>query len=56
MGVFAYVYYSSLIRQHMVTVGAVMQLIGSSLTPTEQLQLLVDLRRYIEGQGIMIPT
>jgi phosphatidate cytidylyltransferase len=54
MGVFAYVYYSSLIRQHLVTVGAVMQTVTSGLSPEDQLQLLVDLRRYIEGQGIVI--
>jgi phosphatidate cytidylyltransferase len=55
MGVFTYVYYSSLIRQHNVTVGSLMQAIVSGLTVEDQLQLLADLRRFIEGQGITVP-
>ena len=39
MGVFTYVYYSSLIREHHVTVGSVLQTIVSGLTTEEQLEL-----------------
>lgn len=54
MGVFTYVYYSSLIRQHHVTVGAVLQTIVSGLTVEEQLELLGDMKKYLSGQGIKI--
>ena len=54
MGVFTYVYYSSLIRQHHVTVGSVLQTIVSGLTVTEQLELMSDLKRYLEGQGVTV--
>ena len=54
MGVFTYVYYSSLIRQHHVTVGSILQLIVSGLTVEEQLELISDLKRYLEGQGVKI--
>ena len=53
MGVFTYVYYSSIIKEHNVTVGSVLQTIVSSLTVEEQLELLQDLRRYLEGRGIL---
>lgn len=52
MGVFTYVYYSSLIREHHVTVGSVLQTIVSELTIDEQLELLSNLKRYLGGQGI----
>jgi phosphatidate cytidylyltransferase len=54
MGVFTYVYYTSLIRTSNVTVGSVLQTIVSSLTTEEQLQLIGDLKKYIEGQGIAV--
>jgi phosphatidate cytidylyltransferase len=54
MGVFTYVYYSSLVREHHVTVGGILQAIVSGLTVDEQLALIQDLRRYLEGQGIVI--
>jgi phosphatidate cytidylyltransferase len=54
MGVFTYVYYSSLIREHHVTVGAVLQTIVSGLTVDEQLELLDDMKRYLSGQGIKV--
>ena len=54
MGVFTYVYYSSLIRETHVTVGAVLQTIVSGLSIDEQLELMRDLKRYLEGQGIAI--
>lgn len=54
MGVFTYVYYSSLIREVHVTVGSVLQTIVSGLTVKQQLELMSDLRRYLEGQGISV--
>ncbi|KZT71805.1 hypothetical protein DAEQUDRAFT_723900 [Daedalea quercina L-15889] len=54
MGVFTYVYYSSLIREHHVSVGSILQMIVSGLTPQEQLELMADLKRYLEGQGIAV--
>lgn len=55
MGVFTYVFYSSLIRQNNVTVGGVLQTIVSGLTIEEQLELIADLKAYLEGQGVKIP-
>jgi phosphatidate cytidylyltransferase len=55
MGVFTYVYYSSLIREHHVTVGSILQTIVSGLTTAEQLELLADLKKYLSGQGVVIP-
>jgi phosphatidate cytidylyltransferase len=55
MGVFTYVYYSSLIREHHVTVGSILQTIVSGLTTDEQLELLADLKKYLSGQGVVIP-
>ena len=54
MGVFTYVYYSSLIRQNHVSVGSILQMIVSGLTPQQQLELMADLKRYLEGQGIAV--
>ncbi|KAL9711907.1 phosphatidate cytidylyltransferase [Leucoagaricus gongylophorus] len=53
MGVFTYVYYSSLIRVHHVTVGSILQTIVSDLTVQEQLELISDLKRYLGKQGII---
>jgi phosphatidate cytidylyltransferase len=55
MGVFTYVYYSSLIREHHVTVGSILQTIVSGLTTEEQIELIADLRRYLGTQGIVVP-
>ncbi|KIY50343.1 phosphatidate cytidylyltransferase [Fistulina hepatica ATCC 64428] len=55
MGIFTYVYYSGLIRQHHVTVGTVLQTIVSGLTVDEQLELVMDLKRYFDGQRIALP-
>lgn len=52
MGVFTYVYYSSLIREHNVTVGSILQMIVSGLTVQEQLELMRDLKKYLQGRGI----
>ena len=54
MGVFTYVYYSSLIRETNVTVGGLLEAIVSGLTIDQQLELMGDLKRYIEGQGIAV--
>ncbi|KAG1751585.1 phosphatidate cytidylyltransferase [Suillus paluster] len=54
MGVFTYVYYSSLIREHHVSVGSILQMIVSGLTVDEQLELIKDLKKYMQGQGIAI--
>ena len=54
MGMFTYVYYTSLIRQNHVTVGSILQLVVSGLTVQEQLELIGDLKRYLEGQGIAV--
>ncbi|KAJ6499261.1 cytidylyltransferase family-domain-containing protein [Mycena sanguinolenta] len=55
MGVFVYVYHSSLIREHHVTVGSILQTIVSGLTLDQQLELVADLQHYLSGQGISIP-
>ncbi|KAJ3847829.1 phosphatidate cytidylyltransferase [Lentinula lateritia] len=55
MGVFTYVYYSSLIRQHNVTVGSILQKIVSGLSVDEQLELIMDLKKYLEGMGVPVP-
>ncbi|KAF9012360.1 phosphatidate cytidylyltransferase [Cyathus striatus] len=55
MGVFTYVYYTSLIREHNVTVGSVLQTIVSGLAVDEQLELIADLTGYLKKQGITVP-
>lgn len=52
MGLFAYVYYSSLIRIQNVTVGSIIQTVVTSLTLDEQVALMGDLKRYLVGQGV----
>nr|GAT56322.1 predicted protein [Mycena chlorophos] len=52
MGVFIYVYYGSLVREHHVTVGSILQTIVSGLTLEEQVMLMTDLQRYLAGHGI----
>ncbi|VDB95206.1 unnamed protein product [Peniophora sp. CBMAI 1063] len=54
MGVFTYVYYTSLIRTHHVSVGSVLQTIVSGLTFDEQLELMRDLKHYLEQQGVRV--
>ena len=54
MGVFTYVYYSSLIRVNNVTVGKILEIVVSGLTVDQQLELIHDLSRYLEGQGIAV--
>ncbi|OBZ75076.1 putative phosphatidate cytidylyltransferase [Grifola frondosa] len=52
MGVFTYVYYSSLIREHHVTVGSVLQTIVSGLTVSEQLELMSISRGIWRDRGL----
>jgi len=54
MGIFTYVYYSSLIRVHHVTVGGILQTIVSGLTVEQQLELIRDLTRYLGSHGISV--
>ncbi|KAL7418755.1 phosphatidate cytidylyltransferase [Cryptotrichosporon argae] len=54
MGLFSYVYYSSLIRIQYVTVGSIMQTIVTSLSTSEQLELYADVRRFLDGQGVKV--
>lgn len=54
MGVFTYVYYSSLVRTYQVTPGAVLQTIVSALTQEQQLELLADFKKYLSGQGVKV--
>lgn len=54
MGVFTYVYYTSLIRENRVTVGSVLQTAVSGLTVEEQIQLIRDLTRYLTKQGVSV--
>ncbi|EJD03321.1 phosphatidate cytidylyltransferase [Fomitiporia mediterranea MF3/22] len=54
MGIFTYVYYSSVVKVHHVTVGHVLQLIVSGLTLDEQIELMGDFKRYLEGRGITV--
>lgn len=51
MGLFSYVYYSSLIREHHVTVGTVLQTVVTQLTLEDQMELYKELTRYLVGQG-----
>ncbi|KAG8999980.1 hypothetical protein FRB95_011485 [Tulasnella sp. JGI-2019a] len=52
MGMFAYVYYSSIVRTHEVTPTSVMQTIRSSLTMEEQVVLFGKFRDYLVGIGL----
>ncbi|KAB5592585.1 Phosphatidate cytidylyltransferase [Ceratobasidium theobromae] len=52
MGMFSYVYLSSVVRVHQVTVGGALQTIVSGLSLEDQISLVRDLLHYLEGQGI----
>ena len=56
MGMFSYVYYSALVREHHVTVGSVLQTVVSNLSVEEQIELFHDLRRYLDGMGVATTT
>lgn len=51
MGLFSYVYYSSLIRESRLTVGHVMQMVVTQLPLDQQKELLYDLTRYLTSEG-----
>ncbi|KAH7108240.1 cytidylyltransferase family-domain-containing protein [Auriculariales sp. MPI-PUGE-AT-0066] len=53
MGMFSYVWYSSLVRTMHVTVGSVLQTVVSGLSPQEQVELFNDLKRYLETSGLL---
>lgn len=53
MGMFSYVYYSALVREHHVTVGSVLQTVVSNLSVGEQIELFNDLKRYLDGMGVL---
>ncbi|KAH8929406.1 hypothetical protein BT69DRAFT_1307084 [Atractiella rhizophila] len=52
MGLFSYVYYSSLVRVQYVSVGSVLGTIINGLSTEDQLELYHDLQKYLKGQGI----
>ena len=54
MGLFSYVYYSSLIREHHVTVGSVLQTVVTQLTLEDQVELYNEISRYLVGQGKLV--
>ncbi|KAH7339683.1 cytidylyltransferase family-domain-containing protein [Rhizoctonia solani] len=54
MGMFSYVYLSSVVRVHQVTVGGVLQTVVSSLSVEDQIALVRDLLHYLDGQGISV--
>lgn len=54
MGLFSYVYFSSIIREHHVTIGSVLQTVVTHLTVDDQVELYRELTRYLQGQGIKV--
>jgi phosphatidate cytidylyltransferase len=52
MGMFSYVYLSSVVRVHQVTIGGVLQTIVSGLSVEDQVSLVRDLLHYLDGQGV----
>ncbi len=54
MGLFAYVYYSSLIREHHVTVGSVLQTVVTHLTLDDQISLYREMGKFLHGQGVNV--
>ncbi|KAK9313833.1 phosphatidate cytidylyltransferase [Lipomyces starkeyi] len=51
MGFFAYMYYTSFIAVHSLTIESVLNTAVSSLTKEEQLQLVSSMHRYLYNQG-----
>jgi len=54
MGVFTYVYYSSLIRSNNISVGGILQTVVSNLSLEDQVQLVHDLTKYLGQQGVVV--
>ncbi|EFX02094.1 phosphatidate cytidylyltransferase [Grosmannia clavigera kw1407] len=53
MGFFAYLYYHSFIATHKASVGRVLELAITGLTPKEQVELLRGVGHYLRNQGII---
>ncbi len=53
MGFFAYMYYHSFIATHKTSLGNVMELAITGLTPEEQVELLRGVGRYLRNQAIV---
>ena len=51
MGLFSYVYYSSLIRESRISVQMIMQMIITQLPIEEQKQLLYNLTSYLADEN-----
>lgn len=54
MGLFSYVYYSSLIRENAVTVGSVLQMVVAHLGEEEQVEAYREIGRFLAGRGIKV--
>ncbi|KAL9935319.1 hypothetical protein V8E36_005667 [Tilletia maclaganii] len=54
MGLFSYVYFSSVIREHHVTVGSVLQQVVQHLSLEESKELYREVGRYLAGQGVKV--
>ncbi|GAA94240.1 uncharacterized protein L969DRAFT_86355 [Mixia osmundae IAM 14324] len=52
MGLFSYVYYSSLIREHHINAGTLLQSALTALTTEEQVELLRGLHSYLSAKGV----
>lgn len=53
MGFFAYLYYHSFIATHKASVGSVLELAITGLTPKEQVELLRGVGHYLRNQAII---
>ncbi|KAL1888876.1 phosphatidate cytidylyltransferase [Sporothrix stenoceras] len=53
MGFFAYMYYHTFIATHKVTLGSVMELAITGLSPEEQVELVRGVSRYLRNQAII---
>ncbi|CAO1616211.1 unnamed protein product [Parajaminaea phylloscopi] len=54
MGLFSYVYYSSLIREHHVTVGSILQLVVTHLGEKEQVETYREIGRFLAARGVRV--
>lgn len=54
MGLFAYVYFSSLIRESGVSVGSVLQTVVSHLGQEEQIEVYREIGRYLVSRGVKV--
>ena len=53
MGMFAYMYYHSFIAIHKASLGSVMELAITGLTPDEQIELVRGMTRYLANHEIL---